>query len=78
MALPTMPGHLPFGGRLEDVAPLYDLPEDNLVDEVLIPAFARADDVAIASGFFSSSALAKVAPGLASALRARARFPDPP
>ena len=64
----------PFAGRLEDIAPLYDLPEDNIVEEVLIPAIGLADDVAIASGFFSSCALAKIAPGMAGALKARARF----
>jgi hypothetical protein len=63
-----------FAGRLENIAPLYDLPDDNIVDEVFIPALGLADDVAIASGYFSSGALAKIAPGLASALRARARF----
>lgn len=65
---------LPFAGRLETVAPLYDLPEDNIVDDVFVPALEVADDVAIASGYFSSDALAKIAPGLASALSTEAQF----
>jgi superfamily II DNA or RNA helicase len=65
---------LPFAGRLEAVAPMYDLPQDNIVDDVFVPALEVADDVAIASGYFSSEALAKIAPGLASALSAQAQF----
>ncbi len=63
-----------FDGSLEAVEPLYDLPTDDLVGQVLNPAMQSADEVSIASGYFSSHALAKVAPGLASALNAHARF----
>lgn len=63
-----------FAGQLDDVAPLYDLPDDDIVGEVFVPALGLADSVAIATGYFSSEALAKIAPGLARALTARARF----
>lgn len=74
MAGQSASGTQPFAGGLESVAPLYDLPDDNIVDEVFVPALAVAEDVAIASGYFSSDALAKIAPGLASALTAEAQF----
>ena len=64
----------PFASGLEDIEPIYELPDDNIVEEVFVPALSLADDVAIASGYFSSDALAKIAPGLACALSARARF----
>lgn len=47
------------------VRPLYILPNDPVADEVLIPAFAAASHVDCMVGFFSSSALAALAPGLA-------------
>ncbi|MFI1679094.1 DEAD/DEAH box helicase family protein [Streptomyces sp. NPDC020607] len=49
--------------------PIYEIPEDNLVGEVLIPAIKVSDDVRIAAGFFSSQCLAQIAPGLADFLR---------
>lgn len=45
--------------------PLYQIPEDDLVGEVLIPAMAAADEARIGAGFFSSRCLAQIAPGLA-------------
>ena len=45
--------------------PLYQIPEDDLVGEVLIPAMAVADEARIGAGFFSSRCLAQIAPGLA-------------
>lgn len=51
---------------LTDIRPLYFLPKDPLPDEVLIPAFRAADKVDCMVGFFSSEALASLAPGLAS------------
>lgn len=59
---------LPFNGHLNNVAALYDLPGDNLVGDVLIPAMSHSSVASIASGFFSSGALATIAPGLAAAL----------
>lgn len=47
------------------VESLYQIPEDDLVGEVLIPAMAAADEVRIGAGFFSSRSLAQIAPGLA-------------
>ena len=45
--------------------PLYWLPDDPLAEEVLIPGFSAATAVNSMSGFFSSEALASLAPGLA-------------
>jgi superfamily II DNA or RNA helicase len=45
--------------------PLYQIPEDDLVGEVLIPAMATADEARIGAGFFSSHCFAQIAPGLA-------------
>jgi hypothetical protein len=45
--------------------PLYFLPRDSLAEEVLIPGFNEAASAACMVGFFSSSVLADLAPGLA-------------
>ena len=50
---------------LNAVRPLYILPADPLVEEVLIPAFQAAEKVDCMVGFFSSEVLASLAPGLA-------------
>lgn len=50
---------------LEDLRPLYFLPEDPLAEEVLIPGFSVADSVDCMVGFFSSEVLRSLAPGLA-------------
>ena len=50
---------------LAQVEAVYEIPDDDLVGEVLIPGMANADEVRIASGYFSSRSLAQVAPGLA-------------
>ncbi|MCX0246567.1 DEAD/DEAH box helicase family protein [Streptomyces drozdowiczii] len=57
-----------FKITLADVESLYDIPEDDLIGEVLIPAMAVADHVRVGAGFFSSQCLAQIAPGLASFL----------
>jgi superfamily II DNA or RNA helicase len=49
----------------KDVEPLYQIPDDDLVGEVLIPAMAAADEARIGVGFFSSHCFAQIAPGLA-------------
>ncbi|MFF3765891.1 DEAD/DEAH box helicase family protein [Streptomyces sp. NPDC001922] len=49
--------------------PIYEIPEDDLIGEVLIPAIKVSDDVRIAAGFFGSQCLAQIAPGLADFLR---------
>ncbi|WP_411871686.1 DEAD/DEAH box helicase family protein [Vulcanococcus limneticus] len=58
----------PFRGMLNDISAIYSLPEDDLAGEVLIPAIGNSTLTSIASGFFSSGALAMIAPGLASAI----------
>lgn len=50
---------------LDGVLPVYEIPDDDLVGEILIPALAAADSVDIAVGFFTSQCLAQIAPGLA-------------
>ena len=50
---------------LEEVQPLYLLPSDPFVEEVLIPGFQAADNVECMVGFFSGEVLASLAPGLA-------------
>jgi len=50
---------------LDTVLPGYEIPNDDLVGEVLIPAMRCAQEVRIGSGFFSSHCLAQVGPGLA-------------
>ncbi|MFI6645198.1 DEAD/DEAH box helicase family protein [Streptomyces sp. NPDC050504] len=48
---------------------MYEIPEDDLIGEVLVPAIRVSDDVRVAAGFFSSQCLAQIAPGLADYLR---------
>ena len=55
---------------LRNVRPLYVLPADPLAEEVLIPGFQRAQTVNCMIGFFSSEALASLAPGLATYITA--------
>lgn len=50
---------------LETAQPLYILPREPFVDEVLIPAFKSAAKVDCMVGFFSSTVLSHIAPGLA-------------
>lgn len=58
---------------LDSVQPIYEIPDDNLVGEVLIPALTAAEKVDIAIGFFSSQCLAQIAPGLAELVDRRVR-----
>ena len=48
------------------VRPVYQIPDQDLVGEVLIPAMRLCDQLRIEAGFFSSRCLAQIAPGLAS------------
>ena len=48
-----------------DIRPLYILPKDPLIDDVLIPCFQSATYVDCMMGFFSSEILVSIAPGLA-------------
>lgn len=54
---------------LRRALPVYEIPEDDLIGDVLVPAIRVSDDVRIAAGFFSSQCLAQIAPGLAEYLR---------
>ena len=63
-----MPFHISEQDRLRSILgikPLYILPGDRLAEEVLIPSFQTATSVDSMVGFFSSQALAALAPGLA-------------
>jgi superfamily II DNA or RNA helicase len=51
--------------RLEAASALYEIPNDDLVGEVIIPSMSVAREVMVGAGFFSSMCLAQVAPGLA-------------
>ena len=50
---------------LDSVLPAYEIPSDDLVGEVLVPAFSVGDEVRVAAGFFTSRCLGQVAVGLA-------------
>ena len=50
---------------LEEIKPIYLLPDDPFVSQVLIPCFQSACAVDCMVGFFTSEALASLAPGLA-------------
>ena len=58
-------GRLTLRSRLDDANPLYIPPRENIVDDVLVPAFECADTVDCMMGFFSSRSLAEIAPGMA-------------
>ena len=51
--------------NIEGIDPLYILPGDPLAEAMLIPCFHFAENVDSMMGFFSSNALASLAPGLA-------------
>ena len=50
---------------LGTAAPIYILPADDAIEEVVVPAFRIADSVDCMMGFFSSASLSQIAPGLA-------------
>ena len=50
---------------IPDIRPLYILPKDPAIEEVLIPGFQSATHVDCMMGFFSSEILVSLAPGLA-------------
>ncbi len=64
-----MTGGLP--AAMADVHPVYEIPDDDLIGDVLVPAMSIADEVLVASGYFSSRCLAQVAPGLADFIERR-------
>lgn len=54
-----------FTNSFNRVKPAYEIPTDDLVGEVIVPAMRLCDEVRIEAGFFSSRCLAQIAPGLA-------------
>ena len=54
-----------FSDALEHISPLYQIPDQDLVGEVLVPAMRLCDEIRIEAGFFSSRCLTQIAPGLA-------------
>lgn len=54
---------------IDTIKPLYLTPNDNVAKEVLIPSYRHAKAADCMVGFFSSSSLAVVAPGLATYLQ---------
>ena len=53
-----------FGSLFDSVRPAYEIPDDDLVGEILTPALRSADDARVAAGFFTSRCLAQIAGGL--------------
>ena len=51
--------------EIPDIRPLYILPKDPAIEDVLIPGFQSATHVDCMMGFFSSEILVSLAPGLA-------------
>ena len=54
-----------FGSLFDSARPAYEIPNDDLVGEILTPALRSADDARVAAGFFTSRCLAQIAGGLA-------------
>ena len=54
-----------FASLFDSVRPAYEIPDDDLVGEILTPALCAADTVRLEAGFFTSRCLAQVAVGLA-------------
>lgn len=54
-----------FLTQFAETRPVYEIPDDDLVGEILVPAMRSCDDLKIGVGFFSSKCLAQIAPGLA-------------
>ncbi len=51
--------------QFAQIRPAYEIPDENLVGEVLVPAMRSCNELRIGVGFFSSRRLAQIAPGLA-------------
>ena len=58
--------NLGFDVTFEQIRPAYEIPDDDLVGEVLVPAMQTCEELRLGVGFFSSRCLAQIAPGLAS------------
>ena len=60
---------------IDSIRPIYLLPDDPFIRDILIPSFAAASNVDCMVGFFSSEVLASLAPGLATFInRSRGLF----
>lgn len=55
-----------YHSRFSQIQPVYEIPDDDLVNDVFVPAMKDCDELRIGAGFFSSRCLAQIAPGLAS------------
>ena len=60
---------LSLKAAISNAQPLYFLPKDRVVQEVLIPALQAGRSVDLMMGYFSSGSFAEIAPGLATFLR---------
>ena len=58
-----------LGAVLSNALPLYILPKNPVVEDVLIPALRASTSVDVMMGYFSSNSFADIAPGLATFLR---------
>ena len=54
-----------FDSLFSNILPAYEIPQNDLVGEVLVPAMRHCDELRLAAGFFSSRCLSQLAPGLA-------------
>ena len=54
-----------FSSHFNRIRPAYEIPAQDLVGEVIVPAIRQCDELRIEAGFFSSRCLAQIAPGLA-------------
>ena len=57
--------------NLSGAAEVYEVPDDDLVGEVLIPAMSSAASVRVGAGFFGSMCLGQLAPGLSAFVATR-------
>lgn len=60
---------LPLRESLAAADPLYVLPNDPFITRVLVPAMRSSTQLDVMMGYFASSSLAEIAPGLATFLR---------
>ncbi len=60
---------LSLKAAISNAQPLYFLPKDPVIQEVLIPALQAGRSVDLMMGYFSSGSFAEIAPGLATFLR---------